>query len=72
MKGLLSIAISAVLLTTACSGPASASPTIVTQDNFPQAFTDLRLAGVLRRAGAVNTFFEMPVAPSVPEEQFVV
>ena len=51
---------------------ATAEPTIVTQDNFPQAYTNLRLEAVLKKAGKVNTFFEMPVPSSVPEEQFVV
>jgi hypothetical protein len=45
---------------------------IVTQDNFPQAYTNMRLAAILKKAGAVNTFFEMPVPSSVPSEQFVV
>jgi hypothetical protein len=46
--------------------------TIVTEDNFPQAYTNLRLQGVLKKAGVVNKFFEMPLAPSIPENQFVV
>lgn len=45
---------------------------IVTQENFPQAYTNMRLAAVVKKAGGVNTFFEMPVPSSVPEEQFVV
>jgi hypothetical protein len=44
----------------------------VTEDIFPQAFTNMRFGAVLKKAGAVNTFFEMPVPSSVPEEQFVV
>lgn len=48
------------------------SPTIVTQDNFPQAYTNMRFGAVLKKAGAINTFFEMPVPSSVPEDQFVV
>ncbi|WP_083634285.1 DUF1254 domain-containing protein [Saccharicrinis aurantiacus] len=48
------------------------SPTIVTEDNFPQAYTNMRLGAVLKKAGAINTFFEMPVPPSIPEQQFVV
>ena len=47
-------------------------PILVTQDNFPQAYTNLRLSAILQKAGAVNTFFEMPVPSSIPEEQFVV
>ena len=49
-----------------------AAPIIVTQDNFPQAYTNLRLGAILKKAGAVNTFFEMLVPPSEPEKQFVV
>jgi len=48
------------------------SSEIVTEGNFPQAYTNMRLNAVLTKAGAVNTFFEMPVPSSVPEEQFVV
>ncbi|AZQ64614.1 DUF1254 domain-containing protein [Flammeovirga pectinis] len=46
--------------------------TIVTEDNFPQAYTNLRLAAVLKKTGGVNKFFTMPVPSSIPEEQFVV
>ncbi len=45
---------------------------IVTQDNFPQAYSNMRLGAVIKRAGGINTFFEMPVPPSEPEKQFVV
>lgn len=48
------------------------SPIIVTQDNFPQAMTNMRLSAVLKKTGGVNTFFKMPVPSSIPEEQFVV
>ncbi|MDF1745577.1 MAG: DUF1214 domain-containing protein [Gimesia sp.] len=48
------------------------APTIVTKDNYPQAYTNMRLDAVLKKSGAVNTFFTMPVPSSVPEEQFVV
>ena len=48
------------------------SPTIVTQENFPQAFTNMRLAAIVKKTGGVNTFFKMPVPSSIPEEQFVV
>jgi hypothetical protein len=68
MKALISTVIAAVLLSTI----AIAAPTIVTQDNFPQAYTNMRLGAVLQKAGSVNTFFEMPVPSSIPEEQFVV
>ena len=47
-------------------------PTIVTQDNFPQAFTNMRLGAIMQKTGGVNSFFEMPVPSSTPEEQFVV
>ena len=47
-------------------------PTIVTQDNFPQAYTNLRFAAVLKKVGSVNKFFTMPVPPSDPAKQFVV
>ena len=46
--------------------------TIVTQDNFPQAYTNMRLSAIIKKAGGINTFFEMPVPSSIPEEQFVV
>ena len=51
---------------------AAATPTIVTQDNFPQAFTNMRLGALVQKTGGVNTFFKMPVPSSIPEEQFVV
>jgi len=53
-------------------GPATADPTIVTQDNFPQAYTSMRFGAIIKKTGGVNTFFEMPVPSSIPEEQFVV
>jgi hypothetical protein len=54
------------------SSNATAAPTIVTQDNFPQAYTNMRLGKIVQKAGGVNKFFEMPVPPSEPEKQFVV
>lgn len=75
---LLLIAISLVAALTACedtaknSDQALAAPTIVTQDNFPQAYTNMRFGGILQKAGGVNKFFTMPVPSSIPEEQFVV
>lgn len=48
------------------------TPIIVTQDNFPKAYTNMRLAAVLKKTGGVNKFFSMPVPSSIPEEQFVV
>lgn len=50
----------------------SASGIVVTQENFPQAYTNMRLGAVLKKTGGVNKFFKMPVPSSVPEEQFVV
>jgi len=68
MKTILSTAIIAALLST----NATAAPTKVTQDNFPQAYTNLRFDKVLKKTGGVNKFFTMPVPSSNPEEQFVV
>ncbi len=48
------------------------SPTIVTQANFAQAYTNMRFAGIVQKTGGVNKFFAMPVPSSVPAEQFVV
>ena len=68
MRTLLSIAIAVDLFSTS----AIAAPTIVTQDNFPRAFTNMRFGAIIQKTGGVNTFFEMPVPSSIPEEQFVV
>ena len=48
------------------------TPIIVTQDNFPQAYTNMRFAAIIKKTGGVNKFFTMPNPSSVPEEQFVV
>ena len=48
------------------------SSIIVTQDNFPQAYTNLRFDAIIKKAGGINTFLEMPVPPSDPSKQFVV
>jgi len=48
------------------------APIIVTQDNFPQAYTNLRFDAIIKKAGGINTFLEMPVPPSDPTKQFVV
>jgi len=53
-------------------GEKATTPAIVTEENFPQAYTNMRLGAIIKKAGGVNTFFEMPVPPSIPEEQFVV
>ena len=44
------------------------APTIVTQDNFPQAFTNMRLGAMVQKTGGVNKFFAMPVPSSIPAE----
>ena len=68
MKTILSTAIIAALLST----NATAATPIVTQDSFPQAYTNMRLDAVLKKTGGVNKFFAMPVPSSTPGEQFVV
>lgn len=45
---------------------------VVTEENFPQAYTNLRFNAIITKAGGINTFLEMPVPSSNPEEQFVV
>ena len=68
MKTTLSTATIATLLSTS----AVAGPIIVTQENFPQAYTNMRLGAILQNTGGVNKFFAMPVPSSNPDEQFVV
>ena len=68
MKLLLATTMTAVCFSTS----ALASPTIVTQDNFPQAYTNMRFGAILKNSGGVNKFFTMPVPSSIPAEQFVV
>jgi hypothetical protein len=51
---------------------AETTPPIVTQDNFPRVYTNMRLGAILKKTGGVNNFFKMPVPSSIPEEQFVV
>jgi len=48
------------------------SPIIVTQENFPTAYSNLRMGAIVERAGGVNKFIEMPTPGSNPEEQLVV
>lgn len=48
------------------------SPIIVTQENFPTAYSNLRMGAITERAGGVNKFIEMPTPSSNPEEQLVV
>ena len=48
------------------------SPITVTEDNFPQAYTNLRFDAIINQAGGLNKFLEMPTASSDPSKQFVV
>ncbi len=45
---------------------------IVTEDNFPQAYSNLRFDAIIKQAGGINKFLEMPTASSDPSKQFVV
>ena len=69
MKIILAGAMFAACLST---NTLAGTPTVVTQDNFPQAYTNLRFGAVLKKSGGVNKFFTMPVPSSIPSEQFVV
>ena len=57
------IVMSLVTALTACEDTsknpdqALAAPTIVTQDNFPQAFTNMRFGAIVQKTGGVNKFF---------------
>ncbi|MBT3139989.1 hypothetical protein DS909_02710 [Phaeobacter gallaeciensis] len=51
---------------------AHAESITVTEENFPQAYTNLRFAAIIEKAGGINTFLKMPVPSSDPAEQFVV
>jgi len=68
MKKTLPLAITAVLL----SANAIAEPIVVTEENFPQAYTNLRFAAIIDKAGGLNKFLKMAVPSSDPAEQFVV
>ena len=68
MRSVLPSAIFALVISTS----ASSMPTIVTQDNFPQAYTNMRFGAILKKTGGVNKFFAMPVPSSDPDKQFVV
>lgn len=48
------------------------SAILVTQENFPQAYTNLRFNAIIQKAGGLNKFLEMPVPSSDPSKQFVV
>ena len=52
--------------------PNQSSAIVVTEDNFPQAYSNLRFEAIIKQAGGINKFLEMPVAPSDPAKQFVV
>ncbi len=43
------------------SQPAFCSTNYRHEDNFAQAYTNMRLGVVVEKAGGINTFFEMPV-----------
>ena len=68
MKILPNLTIIAIL----ASSNVNAESIIVTQDNFPQAYTNLRFSAIIDKAGGLNKFLKMPVPSSVPTEQFVV
>ena len=48
------------------------SPIVVTEENFPQAYSNMRFDAIIKQAGGINKFLEMPVASSDPAKQFVV
>jgi hypothetical protein len=48
------------------------NPIIVTQENFPTAYSNLRMGAIVERAGGVNKVIEMPTPSSNPDEQLVV
>ncbi|QEY33285.1 DUF1254 domain-containing protein [Synechococcus sp. RSCCF101] len=68
IKHALSFAATAALL----SSSALAGPIAVTEENFPQAYTNKRFATIIKKAGGLNRFLTMPVPSSNPSEQFVV
>lgn len=68
MMRTLTLAAAAAVMATAVQ----AEPIIVTEENFARAYTNLRFAAIIERAGGLNTFLKMPVPSSDPAEQFVV
>lgn len=48
------------------------NPIIVTQENFPTAYSNLRMGAIVERAGGVNKMIEMPNPSSNTELQLVV
>ena len=65
-QGKTSISIEGMQLADGSSG------IIVTEDNFPQAYSNLRFDAIIKQAGGINKFLEMPTASSDPSKQFVV
>ena len=72
MKKLLLALLTSLVFASCSSTDTDSSPTIVTQDNFPQAYSNMRLGAIVKKAGGVNKFFVMPIPPSDPAKQFVV
>ena len=54
------------------SSDENSSAIIVTQENFPTAYSNMRMGAIVDRAGGVNKFIDMPRPSSNPEEQLVV
>lgn len=48
------------------------TPIIVTQENFAQAYTNMRFGAIIKMAGGLNINQEMPYPSSDPAKQFVV
>lgn len=57
---------------TATSTDEKTTAILVTQENFPTAYSNLRMGLIVERAGGVNKFIEMPTPSSDPKEQPVV
>ncbi|MEM9059297.1 MAG: DUF1254 domain-containing protein [Pseudomonadota bacterium] len=68
MRTALAFTLGAALL----SSNALAEPIVVTEENFAQAYTNLRFQRIIEAAGGLNTFLTMPVPSSDPAKQFVV
>jgi len=72
MKKLLLALLASLVLASCSSTNTDSSPVIVTKDNYPQAYTNMRFNAVIKKAGGINKFFVMPTPPSDPAKQFVV
>jgi hypothetical protein len=72
MKKLLIAALAALFMSCSSVDGPSNEPIVVTQDNYPQAYTNMRFNAVIKKAGGINKFFVMPNPPSDPTKQFVV